>query len=125
MLGCWNLLYFRAALLYFKSIFNCFDIFGICDFPSYSPLFILSIYLPLVNDKIEVFNEYFYHLWALYDTLSADGYAIMLEDFNGDIRNSLGEFANFINLCPVNLLKSCIGPVETYYSHCAGIPLNS
>ena len=30
----------------------------------------------------------------------------------------LTEFANFFNLCPLNLLKSCIGPVETYYSHC-------
>ena len=28
MLGCWNLQYFRIAQLYFKSIFDCFDIFG-------------------------------------------------------------------------------------------------
>ena len=197
MLGCWNLQYFRAAQLYFKSIFNCFDIFGIsehslfqeqldlikaatgntynchaasafdnpavvsgeiahggvallwkyvindfispletinsdrtvgikCDFPNYSSLFVLSVYLPSMNDKIEVFNEYFGHLWA-------DGYVIVLGDFNGDIGNSLGEkgkkepnqrglklteFANFFDLCPVNLLKSCIGPVKTYYSHC-------
>ena len=55
-----------------------------CDFPNYSPLFILSVYLPSMNDKIEDFNEYFDHLWALYDTLSTDGYS-------GDIRNSLGE----------------------------------
>ena len=143
--------------MYFKSIFNCFDIFGIsehslfqeqldliktatgntynchaasafdnpavvsgeiahggvallwkyaindfitpfdrmggikCDLPNYSPLFILSVYLPSMNDKIEVFNEYFDHLWALYDTLSTDGYVIVLGDFNGDIGNSLGE----------------------------------
>ena len=127
MLGCWNLQYFRTAQLYFKSIFNCFDIFGIsehslfeeqldlikaangntynchaasafdnpavvsgeiahggvallwkyaindfitplatinsdrivgikCAFPNCSPLFILSVYLPSMNDKIEVFN---------------------------------------------------------------------
>ena len=58
---------------------------------------------------------------------------IVSGDFNGDIGNYLGEkgkkesnqrglklteFANFFNLCPVNLLKSCTGPVETYYSHC-------
>ena len=201
MLGCWNLQYFRTAQLYFKSIFNCFDIFGIsehslfqeqldlikaatgntyncyavsafdnpavvsgeiahggvallwecaindfitpletinsdrivgikCDFPNYSPLFILSIYLYSMNDKV---NECFDHLWALYDTLSTDGYVIVLGDFNGDIGNSLcekgekepnqrglklTEFTKFFNLCPVNLLKSCIGPVETYYSHC-------
>ena len=28
------------------------------------------------------------------------------------------ESANFFDLCPVNLLKSCIEPMETYYSHC-------
>ena len=31
MLGCWKLQYFRTAQLYFKSIFNCFDIFGISE----------------------------------------------------------------------------------------------
>ena len=30
----------------------------------------------------------------------------------------LTEFATLFNLCPVNLLKSWTGPVETYYSHC-------
>ena len=103
-----------------------------CDFPNYSPLFILSVYLPSMNDKIEDFNEHFDHLWALYDTLSTDGYVIVLGYFNGDTGNSTGEkgkkvpnqcglklteFTNFFNLCPVNLLKSCIGHVEMYYSH--------
>ena len=62
-----------------------------CDFPNYSPLFVLSVYLASMNDKIEVFNEYFDHLWVLYDTLSTDGYVIVLGEFNGDIGNSLGE----------------------------------
>ena len=31
MPGCWNLQYFRTAQLCFKSIFNCFDIFGISE----------------------------------------------------------------------------------------------
>ena len=68
--------------------------------------------------------------------LSPDSYVIVLGDFNGDIGNSLGEkgkkepnqwglklteFASFVNLSPVNLLKSCIGPMETYYSHCGNI----
>ena len=48
-----------------------------CDFPNCSPVFILSVYLFSMNDKIEVFNEYFDHLWALYDTLSTDGYVIV------------------------------------------------
>ena len=28
------------------------------------------------------------------------------------------EFVKIFNLCPVNLLRSCIGPMESYYSHC-------
>ena len=28
------------------------------------------------------------------------------------------EFANFFNLCPVNLLDNCSGPLETFVSHC-------
>ena len=49
-----------------------------CDFPNYSLLFILIVYFPSMNDKIEDFNEYFDYLWALYDTLSTDGYVIVL-----------------------------------------------
>ena len=30
----------------------------------------------------------------------------------------LTDFANFFNVCPVNLLSSCSGPLETYISHC-------
>ena len=62
-----------------------------CYFPFYTPLFILSVYLPSMNDKIEDFNEYFDYLWALYDTLSTDGYVIVLGDFNWDIGNFLSE----------------------------------
>ena len=40
-----------------------------CDFPNCNPLFILSVYLPSMNDKIEVFSEYFDHLWALYESV--------------------------------------------------------
>ena len=54
-----------------------------CDFPNYSPLFILSVYQPSMNDKVKVFNEYFDHLWVLYDTLSTDGYVIVSGDLNG------------------------------------------
>ena len=54
-------------------------------------------------------------------------------DFNCDLGNSMGdrapyepnqrglklaEFANYSNLCPVNLLKQCFGPVYTYHSYC-------
>ena len=54
-------------------------------------------------------------------------------DFIGDLGNSLGNrgtvnpnqrgvnllgFANYFNLCPTNLLSTCEGPLETYFSHC-------
>ena len=54
-------------------------------------------------------------------------------DFNCDLENSMGdkapykpnqrglksaEFANYFNLCPLNLLKQCSGPVYTYHSYC-------
>ena len=42
-----------------------------------------------MNDKIEYLNEYY--LWAVYDTLSTDGYVIVLGEFNGNIGNYLGE----------------------------------
>ena len=57
----------------------------------------------------------------------------MLGDVNGDFGNCLGvqgkkepnvrgkllvDFANFFNVCPVNLLSSCSCSLETYISHC-------
>ena len=54
-------------------------------------------------------------------------------DLNGDLRSSLKDkgtkepndrgllscdFANFFNLSPVNLLSTCNGPLESYFSHC-------
>ena len=56
-----------------------------------------------------------------------------MEDFNGNLGNSLGErghyapndrgiklldFANYFNLCLTNLLSTCRGPLETFVSHC-------
>ena len=54
-------------------------------------------------------------------------------DLNGDLRNSLGDkgcyapndrglrlldFANYFNLCPINLLSICSRPLETFVSRC-------
>ena len=54
-------------------------------------------------------------------------------DFNGDLGNSLGDkgkrepnlcglklldFASCFNLCPVNLMKMCTGPLKTFNSYC-------
>ena len=54
-------------------------------------------------------------------------------DFNGDLGNSLGEksarepnqrhlklleLADYFNLCPINLLRLCDGPTDTFISHC-------
>ena len=58
---------------------------------------------------------------------------LILGDLNGDLGNSLGDkgsyepnqrglklldLADFFDLCPVNLLGSCSGPLESYISHC-------
>ena len=58
---------------------------------------------------------------------------LILGDLNGDLGNSLGDkgnyepnqrglklldLADFFNLCPVNLLGSYSGPLESYISHC-------
>ena len=104
-----------------------------CDFNDNSPLFILSVYLPAASHPIEEFNEYLDYLWALFDSLSKTGFVIVMGDFNGNLGNSLGErghyapndrgiklldFANYFNLCPMNLLSTCRGPLETFVSHC-------
>ena len=104
-----------------------------CSFPGVSPFFVLSIYLPSANHLAEEFQEYFDYLWALYKSLSVQRYTILMGDFNCNLGNSMGdraiyepdqrglklaEFANYFNLCPVNLLKQCSGPVYTYHSYC-------
>ena len=104
-----------------------------CDFNDNSPLFILSVYLPAASHPIEEFNEYLDYLWALYDSLSKTGFVIVMGDFNGNLGNSLGErghyapndrgvklldFANYFDLCPMNLLSTCRGALETFVSHC-------
>ena len=60
-----------------------------------------------------------------------------MEDFNGDLGNSLGEksarepnqrclkfleLADYFNLCPINLLGLCSGPTDTFISHCGRYP---
>ena len=104
-----------------------------CNFPNKNLLFVLGVYLPSSNAKLEEFQEYFDHLWALYHSLSARGYVLISGDLNGDIGNSLGDkgsyesnqrglklldLVDFFNLCPVNLLGSCSGSLESYISHC-------
>ena len=104
-----------------------------CEFSGCRPLFILGVYLPSNNHTLDEFQECLDLLWALYESLSADGFVIVLGDVNGDFGNCLGvrgkkepnvrgklliDFANFFNVCPVNLLSSCSGPLETYISHC-------
>ena len=102
-----------------------------CEFVNCRPLFILAVYLPSANHALEGFKECFDYLWALYDSLSADGFVILFADFDGDLGNSSGEkckkepndrglllldFANFFNICPTNLLRRCKGPLEPYNS---------
>ena len=68
----------------------------------------------------EEYRECFDLLWSLCDSLSVDGYPVVPGDLNGDSGNSLGEkgtkepnergrlllnFADYFNVCPVNLLS--------------------
>ena len=62
-----------------------------CEFVNCRPLFILAVNLPSANHALEEFKECFDYLWALYDSLSADGFVILLGDFNGNLGNSLGD----------------------------------
>ena len=104
-----------------------------CEFSGCRPLFILGVYLPSSNHTLDEFQECLDLLWALYESLLADGFVIVLGDVNGDFGNCPGvggkkepdvrgklliDFANFFNVCPVNLLSSCSGPLETYISQC-------
>ena len=50
-----------------------------------------SCLLPSANHALQEFKECFDYLQTLYDSLSADGFLILLGDFNGDLRNSLGD----------------------------------
>ena len=62
-----------------------------CEFVNCRPLFTLAVYLPSASHALEEFKECFDYLWALYDSLSADGFATLLGDFNRDLGNSLGD----------------------------------
>ena len=102
-----------------------------CDFDNSIPLYTLSVYLPTSSHNDNEFLEYFDHLWALYDSLSVKGCVIVMGDCNSDLGNSPGdkstqepnqrsrkllEFADYFNLCPVNLLVSGGGPTDTFFS---------
>ena len=101
-----------------------------CYFPGYDTLYILCVYLPSSSLNTD---ENFDYMWALYESLSSRGMVLIMGDFNGDLGNSLGDkgkrepnlrslksldFANFFNLCPVNLMKMCTGQLETFNSYC-------
>ena len=85
-----------------------------CEFSGCRPLFILGVYLPSSNHTLDEFQECLELLWALYESLSADGFVIVLGDVNSDFGNCLGvrgkkepnvrgklliDFANFFNVC--------------------------
>ena len=87
------------------------------------PLFILSVYLPSSSHTTEEYGECSDLLWSLCDSLSVDGYPIVLGDLNGDLVNSLGEkgtiepnergrlllnFADYFDVCPVKTSCLCV-----------------
>ena len=65
------------------------------NFPNKNLLFVLGVYLPSSNAKLEEFQEYFDFLRVLYYSLSARGYVLIFGDLNGDIRNSLGNKGSY------------------------------
>ena len=104
-----------------------------CEFPGHILTFMLGVYLPSASHNLEEYGEYFDYLWALYDSLSSNGKVILMDDFNGDLGNSLGNegrcepnqrglkllnLAHYFNMCPVNLMNMCTGPLETFNSFC-------
>ena len=96
-------------------------------------LYILGVYLPLSSLNTEAYHEYFDYMWASYESLFSWEMVLIMGDFNGDSRNSVSDkgkrelnlrslklldFANYFNLCPVNLMRMCTGPLETFNSYC-------
>ena len=61
-----------------------------CEFSGCIPLFTLGVYLPSSNHTLDEFQECLDLLWALYESLSADGFVIVLGDVYGDFGNCLG-----------------------------------
>ena len=60
-----------------------------CEFSVCRPLFILGAYLASSNHTLDEFQECIDLLWALYESLSADGFVFVLGDVNGDFGNCL------------------------------------
>ena len=54
-----------------------------CEFSGCRPLFILGVYLPSSNHTLDEFQECLDLIWALYESLSADGFVIVVGDVNG------------------------------------------
>ena len=78
--------------------------------------------LPSANHALEEFKECFDYLWALYDSLSADCFVILLFILGDKGKKEPSDrgllsldFANFFDIC---LLRSCKRPLESYNSHC-------
>ena len=60
-------------------------------FPDFPLLFILDVYSPSTSHEQSEFDEYFDHLWSLYDSVFVQGVVVALGYFNGDLGDSLGD----------------------------------
>ena len=74
-----------------------------CNFPNTNLLFVPGVYLPSSNAKLEELQEYFDLLWALYDSLSARGYVLILGDLMVTLETH-GAIKAIVS--PTNLLKA-------------------
>ena len=121
-----------VALLWKISLDNCVSPLEDIDsdrIVGYDTLYTLGVYLTSSSLNTEVYDEYFDYLWALYESLSSRGMVLIMGDFNRDLGDKgkrepnlrglkLLDFANYFNLCPVNLMRMCTGPLGTFNSYC-------
>ena len=61
--------------------------------------------MPASSHCIQEFNEYLDYLWELYDSLSTEGFVIIMGDLNGDLGNSLGDR---VAMHPVIAASDCL-----------------
>ena len=54
---------------------------------------------------IEEFNEYLDYLWAVYNSLSTEGFVIIMGDLNGDLGNALGDKGCY---APIIVASDCL-----------------
>ena len=61
--------------------------------------------MPTLSHCIEEFNEYLGYLWAVYNSLSTEGFVIIMGDLSGDLGNALGDKGRY---APIIAASDCL-----------------